>query len=65
MELERSNVETRTALPAPAIRRRVRTDVWWLKREAARRRHRANAVMLASLVGVCGLVKLFYVLLSR
>ena len=52
------------ALP-PIMKRRVRTDAGRLTRNAERRRNRANALFLASIVGVLALVRIFYVLLTR
>jgi hypothetical protein len=48
-----------------APRRRVRTEVWNLKREAARRRNKANALVVGSLVMMMALVRLLYALLTR
>jgi hypothetical protein len=47
------------------IRRRVRTDAGRLSREAERRRNRANAMVVASIVGVLALARLLYSLLPR
>jgi hypothetical protein len=51
--------------PATAARHRVRNEVWHLKEQAERRRRRANAVMLGSLLAVLVLLRVFYVLLTK
>jgi hypothetical protein len=64
MQVEPIRDETSRMTAVPE-KRRVRTDVWHLKQLAARRRRRANAVLVGS-VGVVGvLVWALYALLTR
>jgi hypothetical protein len=46
-------------------RRRVRNEVWYLKRRAEGRRNRANALVLGSVIALVVLCRLFYVLLTK
>jgi hypothetical protein len=67
-----TQIETTTSSPRdPSVtlpattKRRVRTEFGRLKREAERRRNRANAIMVSSIVATLALVRFFYFLLTR
>ena len=67
MQIETSSVphDGIPAVPPVPERRRVRNDVWHLKRRADLRRTRANAMVVGSVLAVLALVRLFYVVLTR
>jgi hypothetical protein len=46
-------------------RRRIRTHQWLLRREAKRRKTRANAMVILSFMAMLVLLKVFYEVLSR
>jgi hypothetical protein len=64
-------IETRTrvphnseVLPPSMVKRRVLTDAGRLTLKAEQRRNRANILVIASIVVVLALVRIFYALLS-
>ncbi|HVU49694.1 MAG TPA: hypothetical protein VHL80_03345 [Polyangia bacterium] len=63
MQVERHREET-SRLPAEPEKRRIRTEVWHLKRRAERRRRRANAIVVGSVVALGVLVRCLYALLA-
>ena len=67
MQIETRRVphnETSVVPPFPE-KRRVRNEVWHLKRRADLRRTRANAMVITSVLAVLLLVRLFYFVLTR